>query len=252
MSDEAKIDSKSRFTGRAESYSKYRPSYPAALLEILRREGSLSAEGVVADIGSGTGLLTELFLRNGNTVFAVEPNMEMRQTAERLLSSYGNFRSVAGSAEETTLSDHSVDLITAGQSFHWFSLPEARKEFYRISRNGIVAIIYNSRDHTGSGFNADYEKLIGEYGRNFSRVGSAYGNQLSGFFTDYSRFTFPNPKRLDLDGLTGRLLSASYMPVAGEERYDELLSSIRDVFERNNEGGQVTMRMTTELFLGKL
>lgn len=252
MSDKAATDSKSRFTGRAESYSKYRPSYPAALLDVLRREAGLVAETVVADIGSGTGILTELFLRNGNTVFAVEPNAEMRQTAERLLSSYGNFRSVAGSAENTTLPDISADLITAGQSFHWFSLPEARKEFSRISRNGIVAVIYNSRDHKESGFNADYEKLIGEYGRNFSRVGSAYGNKLSEFFSEYSRFTFDNPKRLDLEGLTGRLLSASYMPVEGEARYGEMLDSIGEMFERNREGGTVTMQMTTELFLGRL
>lgn len=252
MSDETASNSKSRFTGRAESYSRYRPSYPDALLDILRKEGSLTPESIVGDIGSGTGILTELFLKNGNTVFAVEPNTEMRQTAERLLSGYANFRSVAGSAEETTLPDSSVDLVTAGQSFHWFSPPEARKEFSRISRNSMVAVIYNSRDHTGSGFNLDYEKLIGEYGRNFSRVGSAYGRELSDFFSDYSRFTFPNPKKLDLEGLTGRLLSASYMPVEGEERYGEMLDSIREVFERNREGDTVTMQMTTEMFLGKV
>lgn len=252
MSDEKIIDSKSRFTGKADSYSKYRPSYPAECLDVLREEIQLDKGDAVADIGSGTGILTELFLKNGNTVFAVEPNQDMRHTAESLLSGYENFHSVTGSAEMTTLSDHSVDLITAGQAFHWFSVPEAKSEFSRISRGGNVALFYNSRDHSGSGFNSDYEKLIGRFGRNFARVGSAYNERLSAFFSHYRLFTFPNPKKLDLEGLTGRLLSASYMPVEGDANYGEMLESIRNVFEANQEGGTVTMKMTTELFLGKV
>src|SRR6516162_3929547 len=77
-----------RFSSRVEDYVKYRPGYPEAVLEILKAHCGLAPAWVVADIGSGTGLLTELFLRHGNPVLAVEPNPEMRAAGERRLAHY--------------------------------------------------------------------------------------------------------------------------------------------------------------------
>ncbi|HET7713915.1 MAG TPA: methyltransferase domain-containing protein, partial [Patescibacteria group bacterium] len=102
-------DHTQRFSTRADNYARYRPSYPEQVLDVLREECGLRPDAIVADIGSGTGLLTELFLRNGNTVYAVEPNREMREAGERLLGDYNNFTSVDGTAEATTLGDQSVD-----------------------------------------------------------------------------------------------------------------------------------------------
>src|SRR6185437_9351452 len=113
------LPSTERFSTRVENYIKYRPSYPAAVLELMRVRCGLAATSTVADIGAGTGILTELLLETGATVYAVEPNKEMRSAAEHLLSDYGRFRSVNGTAEETTLPGASVDLITASQAFHW-------------------------------------------------------------------------------------------------------------------------------------
>ena len=91
-------------------------------------------------MGSGTGILSELLLKNGNTVFGVEPNAAMRSAGEHLLQDYLKFTSVDGSAEKTTLPAGSVDLITAGQAFHWFDGPAARKEFVRILKpQGVVS-----------------------------------------------------------------------------------------------------------------
>ena len=107
-----------RFSNRVEHYIRYRPSYPPAVIDCLEREFGLTAAYVVADVGSGTGILTELLLRHGNTVFGIEPNADMRAAAERLLREYPAFRSIAGVAERTTLPTASVDWITAGQAFH--------------------------------------------------------------------------------------------------------------------------------------
>src|SRR6201995_5650769 len=129
-------DPTKRFSSRVEDYIKYRPHYPQAVVELLRDECGLTNESIIADVGSGTGILSELFLRNGNRVFGVEPNREMREAGERMLSTYGNFLSVEGRAEATTLESESVDFVTAGQAFHWFDIEGARRKFRRVLRPG--------------------------------------------------------------------------------------------------------------------
>src|SRR4051794_35122333 len=114
------VDSKARFSDRVENYVKYRPTYPTAVLGYLRDEAGLTVQSVVADVGSGTGISSELFLRAGCTVYGVEPNADMRAAADGLLAQYPAFRSVDGSAEATTLPAGSADLVIAGQAFHWF------------------------------------------------------------------------------------------------------------------------------------
>src|SRR5215813_6649498 len=103
-----------RFSSRVENYIKYRPAYPGEVIETLRNECGLTADSVVADVGSGTGILAEMFLKNGNEVYGVEPNLEMREAGAALLKGYPRFHSVAARAEDTTLAEHSVDFITAG------------------------------------------------------------------------------------------------------------------------------------------
>ena len=87
------VDSISRFTSRVENYAKFRPTYPSVILELLKTQCGLTETSIVADVGSGTGILSEMFLINGNTVFGVEPNAQMRSTAENLLSKYQQFKS---------------------------------------------------------------------------------------------------------------------------------------------------------------
>src|SRR5437764_1020077 len=127
-------DPTQRFSTRVDNYVKYRPGYPPAIVGLLEAECGLTPESVVADIGAGTGLLAELWLRHGNPVCGVEPNREMREAGARLLAAYPAFTSVDGTAEATTLPDQSVDFVTAGQAFHWFEPVAARREFARILR----------------------------------------------------------------------------------------------------------------------
>src|SRR4051812_45896686 len=118
-----------RFSSRVENYTRYRPRYPAEILAPLRTRCRLTPASVVADLGSGTGFLSELFVANGNRVFGIEPNSQMREAGERLVRSHPKFPNVAGTAESTSLPDASVDFIVAGQAFHWFNREACRKEF---------------------------------------------------------------------------------------------------------------------------
>ncbi|HSH75785.1 MAG TPA: class I SAM-dependent methyltransferase, partial [Longimicrobiales bacterium] len=126
------------------------------VLGLLRDEIGLEPRWVVADVGSGTGIATELFLRHGNTVFAVEPNEAMRRAAERRLGGHPGFRSVSGAAERTGLPPGTLDLVVAAQAFHWFDAEAAREEFARVLRKPRrLALIWNTRDKEATAFLRD-------------------------------------------------------------------------------------------------
>src|SRR5216683_824394 len=165
-----------RFSDRVENYVRYRPGYPAEVLDLLRAECGLRPSHTVADIASGTGAFTRLLLENGNSVFAVEPNAAMREMGIAQLESFGSDRpvSVAGTAEETTLRSASVDFVTAAQAAHWFDLPRARAEFARILRSGgpvgWCVLIWNERCTASTPFLRDYEQLLLTYGTDYKEV----------------------------------------------------------------------------------
>src|ERR1700743_1996529 len=160
------MNSKERFSNRVMDYVKYRPDYPAGILSALQ----VSPDWMVADIGSGTGISTELFLRAGCPVHAVEPNEAMRAQAEELLSHYPGFVSVNGTAEATGLAAGSFDLIVAGQAFHWFDPARTREEMVRIGRPGAVAaLIWNER-LMELPFEKEYEDLILQYAVDYRTI----------------------------------------------------------------------------------
>src|SRR5882757_3134173 len=109
-------DATSRFSNRVENYVRYRPGYPPEVVRALKAECGLMPGHTVADIASGTGIWTRMLLENGNAVFGIEPNAEMRKAGERLLAAYPKFASVASTAEVTTLAGQSVDFVTAAQA----------------------------------------------------------------------------------------------------------------------------------------
>src|SRR5271170_7373092 len=135
-----------RFSSRVDNYVRYRPGYPSEVLDLLKKTCGLTADSVIADVASGTGIFTRILLENGNRVFGVEPNADMRRAGEEYLASYERFTSVAGTAEATSLPDHSVDIVTAAQAAHWFDRAKARAEFVRILKSGGWAVlIWNER-----------------------------------------------------------------------------------------------------------
>ncbi|MEJ2665284.1 MAG: class I SAM-dependent methyltransferase, partial [Spirochaetia bacterium] len=141
----------------------------------METKGILHKNSVIADIGSGTGKLSELFLKYGFTVRAVEPNGEMRLAAEKMFKGNKRFISLDGAAEEIPLADHSVDLIVVGQAFHWFEVDKAAVEFNRIKKDGgAIILIWNNRDLSGSGFMRDYEELLRQYGNDYKEIHGIY------------------------------------------------------------------------------
>jgi SAM-dependent methyltransferase len=251
-------DSTQRFTGRVEDYARYRPSYPPELLDLLRRECGLSEDTVVADVGSGTGILARLFLENGNRVIAVEPNEEMRRAGESLLSDHDYFESVTGRAEATTLPQGSVDLITSGQAFHWFDPVPARQEFARVLRpGGRVVLVWNDRRKHGAPFQEAYEELLETYATDYAEVEHGRRGSLENVRSFFApnpvhTGTFSNRQYLDYDGLLGRLRSSSYVPAEGRSGNREMLGELQRIFREHENGGQVVMEYVTRAYYGCL
>ncbi|MBW3627737.1 MAG: class I SAM-dependent methyltransferase [Gemmatimonadetes bacterium] len=251
------LDPTRRFSNRVADYVRYRPSYPDEIVTTLQQEAGLHPGAVVADIGSGTGISSELFLRHGLEVYAVEPNPEMRAAAEDWLGSETGFHSVAGTAECSTLPDSWVDLVSAGQAFHWFDCQAARRELARVLRTAesYVALFWNSRRTDASPFLAAYEELLLEFSTDYREVTQRNigGDQLRAFFGgDYRSRVCQTEQEFDFEGLTGRLLSSSYAPAAGDRNHEPMLTRLREIFDRHQQGGRVGFLYDTELHYGQI
>ena len=249
-------DAKQRFSSRVADYIRYRPGYPSEALALLRTECGLRPGHVIADIGSGTGFLSELFLKNGNRVYGVEPNEAMRQAGEEYLAAHDGFASINGSAEATTLDDASADFVTAGQAFHWFEPVAARKEFTRILKpNGWIVVLWNDRQ-MDTPFASAYEDLLVKYGTDYTRVRDAYpeAHVIQDFFGagSFSQRSLPNAQVLDWDGLAGRVRSSSYAPQEGHANYAPMMAALEGLFRANQENGSVRMEYATHMYFGRL
>jgi len=248
-------DSIRRFSSRVDDYIKYRPTYPPAVVRLLADECRLTTDSIIADVGSGTGILSEMWLRHGSRVFGIEPNREMRAAAERLLQNYAHFASVDATAETTTLADRSVDFVTAGQAFHWFDAERARREFARILKpDGWVVLMWNERRTDTTPFLVAYEELLQTFGTDYREVNHAQieTRSINSFFAP-SRFklaTFDNEQVFDLEGLQGRLQSASYTPQAGHPNHGPMLERLHVIFEQHQVHGRVTVEYDTKVYYG--
>jgi SAM-dependent methyltransferase len=245
-----------RFSDRVENYVRYRPGYPAGVLDLLRRDCGLRPEHVFADIASGTGIFTRLLLENGNFVFAVEPNAEMRETGSEQLRAFPRVKSVAGTAEATTLESASVDFVTAAQAAHWFDLPRARAEFVRILRpDGWCILIWNERRTSSTPFLRAYEKLLLAYGTDYKEVRHEHTTATIHEFFAPSRYderVFDLRQQFDYEGLAGRLLSSSYAPLHGHPNYVPMMQELERLFRDHAEHDKVEFEYDTRVFYGHL
>lgn len=250
-------DPTQRFSSRVENYINYRPGYPPEVVAFLREKCALAESSVIADLGSGTGILAEIFLQNGNRVFGVEPNDDMREAGERLLAQYDRFTSITGTAESTTLEDRSVDFVTAGQAFHWFNRAVARKEFARILRpQGWVVLIWNERQTVSTPFLSAYEHLLHTYSTDYAAIDHRNIDLkvIESFFNPdtFSRQTFNNKQVFDFDGLKGRLLSSSYTPEPGHPDYQPMLDKLAAIYKEYQVAGKVDFLYDTNVYCGHL
>jgi SAM-dependent methyltransferase len=250
------LDPTRRFSNRVDNYLKYRPRYPSEIIALLEKECALTRDSVIADVGSGTGFLSELFLRHGNRVFGVEPNAEMRAAGERLLADYPNFVSIDATAEATTLRDLSVDFITAGQAFHWFDKEKTRREFQRILKpNGCVVIVWNTFPTGRSALVKAYDDVLVRYGTDYREVAKEIEDSgVEKFFLagGSTRARFDFQQTFDWEGFKGRLLSASYAPNADSPDYEPMLQDLRRVFDSHQKDATVVFDYDTVVYYGRL
>ena len=249
-------DSTRRFSSRVGNYVRYRPTYPSAVLDLLKKECGLNVASVVADVAFGTGIFTCMLLENGNRVIGVEPNAEMRKAGEEFLRSYPRFTSVAGTAEATTLDDRSVDFVTAAQAAHWFDPKRARREFMRICRpGGWTVLLWNERRTGSTPFLRDYEQLLVKFGTDYQDVRHERTTEQVETFFAPSRFevrTFDYRQEFDYEGLEGRLLSSSYTPQAENAAHTPMLRELRRIFDAHQVDGRVTFEYDTQVYYGQL
>ncbi len=248
-------DPTKRFSDRVANYVKYRPSYPSKLVDELQIKGVISSSSVIADIGSGTGIFTELLLNAGCQVYAIEPNCEMRVAAEKRLQKKSNFTSVSGTAENTKLTNNSIDLITVAQAFHWFDLEKTRIEFQRILKEKeYVVLVWNVR-LIKIDFQKEYNELLllhcPDYvSADHRRISEENIKEFFGSTIEY--FSCENYQFFDFNGLKGRVLSSSYCPKEDHEEYQHLVKGLEGLFKKYEENGKVKFDYRTEMYYGRL
>ena len=244
----------SRFTGRAGNYDRFRPDYPAELFQWLKAATGLGPGARVADMGSGTGLFTELLLKEGFAVVAVEPNPDMRAQAEARLGTVAGFTSSAGSAEHTGLDDRSIDLITAAQAFHWFSPAAVRPEFGRILKPGGHAVLVWNIQRDDKPFLSEYKALKEKYSEAMNHTHRANLESIRDFFAPaiVNFQTFPHAHAFDRESLRGYLLSFSTTPLSGDARFDAMMQELDALFARHQQDGVVQMEYETKVYLAQI
>jgi SAM-dependent methyltransferase len=255
---EQSVNPTGRFTGRVEAYRRYRSRYPHEIIALLYEKCGLTRESVVADIGAGTGMLAEIFLENGNTVFAVEPNAEMRAACEELTAQFPQLTCVDGTAENTGLPDHSIDLIAVGRAFHWFDHAKCRPEFKRILRAGgwVVLVGQGPRRAKDDGVQRDYQEILREHGIDYARLYSRYNvkEAVKGFFEDGApqEAEFPGYEELTYEGLEGHTLSLSVTPKPDHPGFPAMREALKKYFDKYQRDGKMRLPTNCHIYMGQL
>ena len=254
-----------RFDGKAAAYAAFRPSYPQAFIDYLYTRVGFTPASPIADIGAGTGILTKLLLERGNSVYAVEPNADMRGEAERSLGGFANYHSLPGTAEATQLADHSVAFVTVAQAFHWFDRAKFRQECHRIlTPGGRVALVWNSRvpnDNLARDSDALYAKYCEPYRDSASGSAPKPPNGTRGIFAsdeDFSDFftapwevhEFPNDLTVNLETFLGRNLSSSYTPKPDQPNHHPFLAALTELFHAYSHDGLLVMPTVAKSYVG--
>lgn len=255
------LDPTRRFTDRADDYLRHRPRYPAATIDFLRPELGLQPHHVIADIGSGTGFLAEIFLAAGHHVYGVEPNPEMRLVGERHLARYPNFTSIAARSEATTLPAATIDFVTAGQAFHWFDPAPTKREFLRILKpGGRVVLARNELRCHGDAFLEKYRSLARRSRNDHAlaehpAVSAFHDPALAAFFAPAPftrKIVATHAHDLGYAESLGRMLSFSSIPLPGEPGHDALAHELRRLFDQHQRDGCVRFTYDVELVYGRL
>ena len=249
-------DNTKKFSGIAQEYTQSRPGYAEKLLDCLFENYGFSVSSVVADVGSGTGKFAKQLLDRGCFVFGVEPNADMRSVAETELNGYQNFKSVCGTAENTTLPDGSVDFVTVAQAFHWFDGARFKDECLRILKpDGLACLVWNTRTEEAD-INCQLYKIYAKYCPDFKGFHGGtktHDERIRTFFDDrYEYLTFENPLLFDRDKFINRSLSSSFSLKKGDPDFDCYIADLNTLFDKFSVDGIAQVPNRTVLYIGKI
>ena len=245
-----------RFSGRVADYERYRSRYPSQVIDILVERCGLTRDCLVADIGSGTGMLAELFLQYGTAVVAVEPNSEMRAACEKLASAWPGLTVKDGTAERTGLEDASVDFVAAGRAFHWFDLARTKPEFQRIMKPaGWVVLASNSRVRGDSPISQEYEAVLREHGTDYAANRERYEitPKVDAFFAggELFRTEIAGEQKLTLEEFVGLTQSYSVTPPPDHPKYEGIQKALREFFAQWQKDDVLTIRTKCRIVCGR-
>lgn len=247
-----------KYSGIASLYRKYRPSYPKDLIDYLYLQVGFLSCSTIADIGSGTGLFSRLLLERGSFVYCIEPNSDMRQTAESDLG--GNrsslFFSVNAIAENTGLQEKSVDFVTVAQAFHWFDREAFKSECNRILKSsGKVVLIWNTRDYNAEVVKKEYEIREKYYiGIQSLMARDIQKCDVHGFFSDnvFEERVFSNELVVSREAYIGMYLSGAYSPRenTNPNEYHGLKRELSILFDEFNIDQSIHLPHFTKSYVG--
>lgn len=208
----------------------HRAGFPDSLFQRLFQRLNLIDPGTaklrVVDLGTGTGTLGRGFAKQGCTVTGIDPAATMLDAARsidkplNLATKY-----LVGTAEATTLPDHSVDLVTAGQCWHWFDAAKASSEIIRIlSPNGILLVAHYDWIPLTGNVVRQTEKLIEKHnpawhGGNGTGIHPGLFRDLGeAGFTEIESFTYDEAAIYDHVGWRGRIRASAGVAATLDDR----------------------------------
>jgi SAM-dependent methyltransferase len=225
MDESSRIQRSRSFGGVADVYERARPSYPIDAVRWLSGESPAR----VLDLGSGTGKLTADLVGLGHEVIAADPSAPMLR---RLRDAVPQAYPMQSDAESIGLVTASVDVVVAGQAFHWFEPDDALPEIARVLRpGGTLALVWNLRDESVPWV----RKLSAVIGAE-DWTGLVDPVAESDLFheVEHKRFRFWQP--VDRDGLLGLVRSRSYVATLGEAERGDLLARVGALYDHFGRG----------------
>ena len=228
------------FTDLAKNYNN-RPGYSLDVLRMIGRNAGMDRRDFkVADVGAGTGKLTENLEQLGLTGCAVEPNDAMRKEGEKAFANKVSFKWSKGTAEHTGLADSLFDWVLMGSSFHWTNSDEALEEFHRILKpGGFFTAIWNPRNIEGNELHERIEKMIAEEVPELKRVSSGAKNNIgdiegkllsTSFFSNLIFVESSYDVVMSKERYIGAWRSVNDIQAqAGEERFEKIISNIENI-----------------------
>lgn len=241
---------------RVRNFLLYAPDYPVEILNVLRQDFGLNKTDVIADIGSGLGFLTNLFINESDDIFMIENQEDYLKVIKSVYKQYPKVKIYENTAEKTGLARESIDLIMLGNVFHHYAPKPIKQEFQRIIKpNGLVSLIWHQKN-IEIGLQRDYEKVLEQNIPNYKNLSETHINlkSIDNFFDPYPFHyqKFPNFIIYDLDGLKGHFLSSSLIHKNDDTNMQAVLKELEKIFNIHQQFGKIRFDYNTLIFIGKI